>query len=302
MNIILVSKKNASRSVQITQSRIWVVTGLLTLGLMSILLLGGWAGYAIKSHANNIQAMSAQEDIQALEQQSEEYVSVMAARVAKLQARVMRLDALGARLAKGADLDDGEFDFSAEPAQGGFLPDEWAGEIVSTKELKQMVDTLDTRVQDREEQLGVLDGFIAEKQLAFNQYLSGLPVKGSVTSGYGYRIHPVTGRRAMHSGIDIAAKYSTDIVVPASGVVKFSGWKGGYGRTIDIDHGNGLVTRYAHNSMNIVEEGEAVKKGDLIGLVGSSGRSTGPHVHFEVIKNGKSVNPWHYVTPDRGHL
>jgi murein DD-endopeptidase MepM/ murein hydrolase activator NlpD len=295
MNIILIADKKTSRSFRLTKAHFGVFSGIVTLFLLSVLIMGSVAGYKLKSYALSEAQLDSEENIQVLEDQSKEYVSVMAARLAKLQARMMRLDTLGARLVEGAKLEAGEFDFSQEPGQGGFPKDEWSGDFVTQDQLNQMVDKLQVRISDREQQLGVLDGLISDKKLAFNKFFSGLPVKGAVTSGFGFRIHPITGRRSKHSGVDIAAKYYTPINVPASGVVKFSGNKGGYGRVVEVDHGNGIVTRYAHNSQNKVRVGEAVKKGDVIALVGSSGRSTGPHVHFEVLENGKAVNPFRYL-------
>ncbi|MEM8593781.1 MAG: M23 family metallopeptidase [Pseudomonadota bacterium] len=311
MKIIFIGDKQASQSLQFTQGMAWLLSGLGVLLLVSLMGIGAFFGYVVKSQMNKHDMLFGNNDsIDVLAKQSEEYVSVLAGRVAELQARMVRLDALGERLTKGADLDDGEFNFKSAPAQGGSddNPDDiWVGQTVDSSELESMIVDLNRKIDDREQQLRILDGFmanqyvptrkeVAKKQVSFNQYLLGLPVKGRISSNYGYRIHPVTGRRKMHKGIDIAAGYHTSIVAPAPGVVTFSGWKGGYGKSIDIDHGNGLVTRYAHNSRNIVKKGDVVRKGDLIGRVGSTGRSTGPHLHFEVIKDSRAVNPKKYLS------
>ncbi len=116
-----------------------------------------------------------------------------------------------------------------------------------------------------------------------------------VSSGYGWRTHPITGRRRFHDGVDIAARYGTGVYAYAEGKVTYAGWNGGYGRVVFIDHGNGLQTRYAHLSRIYVRVGERVETGEKIGAVGSSGRSTGPHLHFEVRQDGQTRNPWNYL-------
>lgn len=131
-----------------------------------------------------------------------------------------------------------------------------------------------------------------EKQLAHLESIPDLrPANGRITSGFGFRISPINRRREFHNGIDIANKTNTDIYASASGIVTFSGYNGSYGRMIMISHGNGYTTVYAHNSKNLVNVGDKVSKGDVIAKLGSTGRSTGPHVHFEIRKNGKPINP-----------
>jgi murein DD-endopeptidase MepM/ murein hydrolase activator NlpD len=124
---------------------------------------------------------------------------------------------------------------------------------------------------------------------------SGWPTRGRVTSSFGRRRHPITGRIQGHEGIDIAAPTGTPIRATANGTVRFSGTQAGYGRMVIIDHGYGLQTVYAHNSRNVVRAGQRVKRGQTIAYVGSSGTSTGPHVHYEVRLSGKPVNPRNYM-------
>ena len=109
------------------------------------------------------------------------------------------------------------------------------------------------------------------------------------------RIDPISGERAWHDGADFAGREGSDILAVASGVVSWSGYRSGYGTMVEVSHGDGLSTRYAHNQQNLVDVGDLVRRGDVIALMGSSGRSTGPHVHFEVFKNGRAVDPASYV-------
>lgn len=124
------------------------------------------------------------------------------------------------------------------------------------------------------------------------------PVKGMIMSGFGFRRDPITGQSAFHEGIDIQASFGHPIISPADGIVTFAGWQSGFGRSIEISHGNGIITRYAHLSSYNVSAGGKVTRRDIIGYVGASGRATGPHLHYEILKNGKLVNPLSYIVSD----
>lgn len=221
-------------------------------------------------------------------------VDLMAARLGEMQAEVMRLNALGERLVQMSGLDSDEFDFESPPPQGGAetgpVRDYTIKELAN--ELSRMVDL----VQDRQRKLEVLEGVILDKKLSAKAFPAGWPVhSGYISSRYGFRIHPIRKTRIFHEGIDLASPKGTPIVAVADGVVTFSGRKGGYGRIVEIRHLDGMVTRYAHNSRNFVKKGQLVHQGEKIALVGSSGASTGPHVHFEVLKDGKNVDPMPYL-------
>jgi murein DD-endopeptidase MepM/ murein hydrolase activator NlpD len=222
-------------------------------------------------------------------------LDAVAVRVGALQAEIMRINALGQRLVEMAGLDAEEFDFENPAPAGGPEGPELRRSTVSDLEhdLAKVLSELD----DRKHKLGLLETLIMERDLKRHTTPEGWPLRsgGVVTSKFGYRRHPITGRRSMHSGIDIAAKHGSDIVAMADGVVTFSGWKGGYGKIVELRHANGLETRYAHNSANLVKEGDVVRKGEKIAKLGSTGRSTGPHIHFEVRRNGEAVNPMKYL-------
>ena len=226
---------------------------------------------------------------------AEHNLEASALRIAQLQARIVRLDALGERLTKVGRLEEGEFDFSQTPAMGG---PENVVDIAGYRPPAYMdlLDGLASDIEDREQQLGVLETLLAFRKMQRDVFLAGRPVKkGWMSSRYGHRIDPITGNRAWHNGVDFAAKDGADVISVAAGVVVFSGPRSGYGKMVEINHGSGYSTRYGHHKELIVKAGDIIRKGEVIGLMGSSGRSTGPHVHFEVFKNGRVVDPSTYI-------
>lgn len=158
------------------------------------------------------------------------------------------------------------------------------------------LDRLSLRLDSREQLLEVLEQMIGERQLSEAEYLSGMPVRhGYMSSPFGRRVHPLTGRNTQHKGVDFAAKPGSDVVAVAAGVVSFSGVKSGYGNVVEISHADGYTTLYAHNKSNQVQIGDLVQRGQTIAKVGRSGRASGYHVHFEVTKHGRVVNPASYI-------
>ncbi len=222
-------------------------------------------------------------------------INAITLKMAELQARLVRLDALGERLISIADLDKGEFDFSQPPAIGG--PETAAlGKAYEPPEFVTVVNQLFDAISDREQQLDTLQALMAKRQLHDDILVAGRPVKkGWMSSRYGHRTDPFNGAIAWHGGVDFAGKLGSEIITVAAGVVIESSERGGYGGTVVINHGNGFKTLYAHNKQNLVNVGDVVKKGQLIALMGSTGRSTGPHVHFEVYKHGRRVDPATYI-------
>jgi murein DD-endopeptidase MepM/ murein hydrolase activator NlpD len=155
---------------------------------------------------------------------------------------------------------------------------------------------LSADLEVREDRLDALEELILDRQLHEDMHPGGRPLAdGWISSGFGYRSHPVTGVKEFHRGIDFAGKRGMDVSSVGAGVVTWSGKRWGYGKLVEINHGNGYVTRYAHNKKNLVDIGDTVSKDQLIALLGSTGRSTGPHVHFEVLHKGRVVNPWNFI-------
>jgi murein DD-endopeptidase MepM/ murein hydrolase activator NlpD len=224
-------------------------------------------------------------------------IDALTVRMAELQARLTRLDALGERVADVANLDKAEFDFGQRPAVGGVLDnnDSLAASFV-LPDLNTTVKSLEDKIDNREKQLDVLESLLSERKFFKEIKVDGWPVEtGWISSFYGKRTDPFHGRASWHQGIDFASKKGTNVLTVASGVVTWVGVKQGYGLAIEVNHGGGYLTRYAHNQSNTAKVGDIVRKGQAIAKVGSSGRSTGSHVHFEVYKHGRAVDPASYV-------
>ncbi len=226
---------------------------------------------------------------------AQENVEASAVRLAKLQSRIVRLDALGERLTTIVKLDEGEFDFSQPPAVGGPESDD-QNAAFSMPDYMTVLNRLSDEIESREQQLSVLETLLVDRKTQDDVFLAGRPVtKGWMSSRYGMRNDPFNGRRAWHSGVDFAGAEGSNVVTVAAGVVVFAGPRSGYGNMVEVNHGGNFSTRYGHHKELLVNVGDIVKKGQVVGLMGSSGRSTGPHVHFEVYKNGRIVDPSAYI-------
>ena len=219
---------------------------------------------------------------------AQQEVNAMAARLGELQAQANRLNALGERLTRVGQLQDGEFDFDEPVGVGG----NDTVHDMAPAELKAGVNTLEQQFAASGQQLSVLEALLFNRELDKNATPSRMPILNSyITSGFGGRADPMGGGSQYHKGIDFEADVGDPVLTVADGVVAFAGVKSGYGNVVDVDHGNGYVTRYAHNSRLVVRVGDLVRVGQEIAKAGSTGRSTGAHVHFEVWENGRVVNP-----------
>jgi len=237
--------------------------------------------------------------IQNTRQKTEDTLDALAIRIGQMNARVIRLDALGRRLTDMADLTDGEFDFDSVPAMGGPEEPYATGSNIAVPEVLAAMTELSSRLDNREAQLGVLESVLMNKNLSDRVYPQGRPVKsGWMSSYFGKRTDPFTGKQANHRGVDFAGKAGAEISTVADGVVTWSSTRYGFGKLVEINHGNGYSTRYAHNSENLVAVGDEVRKGQIVALMGATGRATGPNLHFEVLRNGKRVNPVTFIRRD----
>ena len=303
MNIILLAKKQ-QRPVKIHLSRTRAVVLLLAVLLIPLSLASYMGFYLGGEYGQTAVALNGNDAVKpdgAASKQSprevQETINALTARLGALQAQVIRLNALGKRLVGVAGLEKGEFDFSSPPPQGGpEQPNVLTETPLPLPTLRQDVDRLNRQLNDRQEQLSILDTVFRHRSLLDEVLPKGRPVRdGWISSYYGYRTNPFTGGREWHPGVDIAGKMGEPVVAVAAGIVIYASKDGGYGNLVEINHGNGFVTRYGHNSKILVKVGQTVSKGQEISLMGSTGRSTGPHVHFEVWRSGVRVNPIKYL-------
>lgn len=268
--------------------------GMLTYRIHVLLDRYGGAEDRISQYAKELAQQT--RSIAAAKQEAATHLNALARRLGQLQAQVLRLNALGGRLTHMAGLDDKEFNFDADVAQGG--PE--AGGGGSGLEVTASLERLSADINASEARLKALETLLLDRRLTDAVTPAGWPAEGGfVSSGFGQRADPFTGRIAFHEGVDIATKLGSPIHAMADGVVSFVGEKSQYGRTVEITHARGLVTRYAHTLSFLVKVGDKVARGDAIALVGSSGRSTGPHVHVEVLREGRQVNPAGYLRAAR---
>ena len=236
-------------------------------------------------------------DLSVVRSQMQGKVDALAARVGTLNAHLIRLDALGRRVTDLAGLDRGEFDFDRPPPAGGPEGEEFPAGSAQVPELTDALDTLESQLVDRQQQFAVLESLMSTRSLGERALPGGWPIIGGwITSHFGHRSDPFTGRGAFHAGVDFTAPKGTQVIATGPGFVSFSGVKTGYGYVVEITHPTGYLTRYGHNSRNLVSEGQTVQKGEPIAVIGSTGRSTGTHVHFEVVRDGNTVNPMKYLS------
>lgn len=217
-------------------------------------------------------------------------LNALSVKLGQMQAQLVRLDALGGRLAKSAGVKPEEFRFGEVPGQGGAESSLPVREL-SLGDFKQQLAALAYNLTDRSDKLTVMESLLLQDSLKKRAIPSLAPVATWHSSNYGWRIDPFTGKQAFHEGVDFMAGAGTPVMAAASGIVVYSAYHPQYGNMVEIDHGNGLTSRYAHASALLVKAGEAVLKGQRVALVGSTGRSTGPHLHFEVRQNGAPLNP-----------
>jgi murein DD-endopeptidase MepM/ murein hydrolase activator NlpD len=264
-----------------------VASILLSTGL--VLGLGASVGFAGVRTAQLQSKVAKQEaELAASRAASQREINALAARLGELQAQANRLNALGERLTRAGQLQDGEFDFDQPVPTGGPGP----VRDMPRNELDRELTALEREYAASGQQLSVMEALLFNRELDRNAVPSRDPINNSyITSGFGGRADPIVGGHQFHKGIDFKANKGDPVLAVADGVVSYSGVRSGYGNVVEIDHGNGYVTRYAHNSRLLGRVGDLVRAGQQIAKAGSTGRSTGAHVHFEVWEKGRVVNP-----------
>lgn len=307
MKVILVDQRHGHTKTIVLKG--WV-KGLLSLCLLGAPVALGYFGYQLAISQNSLffseetaeswqrQLQVQSEQLEEIKQDSEQQLDALTLRLGMLQARLVRLDAVGERITDIADLDTDEFDFSQPVPLGGPSNDFTSyTRNYSSTDVLAAVDQLERQLEDRQQQLEILENLMVDRKIQSDVFIAGRPLDGGwIASRFGQRPDPFTGRMSFHAGLDFTTGRSgAEINTVAAGVVTWSGPRSGYGLMVEVNHGNGFTTRYAHSEKLLVEVGDVVKKGQNIALVGSTGRSTGPHVHFEVYKNGRVVDPAAYI-------
>jgi murein DD-endopeptidase MepM/ murein hydrolase activator NlpD len=301
---ILQRSPQGMRSIKLKNRYLYSLFGLLILLPISS-GLGGYFFAVAQSESADVQQITIDnwkkeisnqwKELELAKNTSQQQLNALTARLGMMQAHVRRLDAAGERVVSIAGLDAKEFNFDEKPAIGG--PEKFAvSDTTNIPQLFASLNKIDQQLNSREQQLSVLESLLMDKHMGVERYISGRPIrKGWLSSYYGERNDPFTGKPAWHGGIDFAGKEDSDVLSTAAGVVSWVGDRYGYGLLIEINHGDGIVTRYGHNKKAMVKKGDVISKGQVISKMGNSGRSTGAHVHYEVIKNGKITNPLPYI-------
>lgn len=277
--------------------------------LMAILATSGWVWHfhsvvdaeraQVESQLKDVRAQYQAHitELASLKDKAKYQLNAVQSKVGELQGQVNRINAFSEELAKVASIPQSKFNFLAPSAVGGLLHE--AAEISETASaatLMQQMDDLILQLDGQEQKMALLESLLLNHNIEKNTYLSGRPTRsGWLSSYYGMRKDPFTGLPADHKGIDFAGKQGDVVIATGSGVISWAGERYGYGQLVEIDHGDGFKTRYGHNETLLVEAGDVVDKGQVIAKMGSSGRSTGPHVHYEILKNGHQINPLKYV-------
>ena len=291
MRIIFVNEKGASKSFRGFVLLSWAA--LLGLVLGSVSFVNDWQNPDLS--ATGLQLMkdelsSQQAELREIEKNANRRNSAISTELAGMQSSLWEIEAIASSLSALVELPQEEFNFDPAVSQGGSSQE--PARKLDWPDLEAQLRQFQLKLERRQKELRVLDNIVKEKKSEKDSVLRGKPVKrGWYSSAFGRRMDPITGRPAWHAGVDFAGKLGSDVIAVASGVVVFSGRKDGYGNLVEIDHGNGVMTRYGHHDELKVEVGDFVKRGEVIGLMGNSGRSTGPHVHLEVLRDGRAVNP-----------
>lgn len=294
--LILPDATSPARKLHVTSSVITAVSSVLAIAVLA------FAFFLYQYVSLNVRML----EMRQLRQEAGDR-NVLAAKVSQLEGELLRLRDLDRKLRVVAGLDKGEEQQPAMAIGGAETQSRSALLDALKQQTGRLVDwvtrdleTLGQEITSRERSFRELKVLLEEKRSLLASTPTIWPVKGLMTAGYGYRSSPFTGQREMHEGLDVAAPHGSPIVATADGVVSFSGLLSAFGSVVFINHGHGFTTFYAHNSSNRVKEGQMVKRGEVIAYVGTSGRTTGPHVHYEVQVNGVTVNPMKYIIDQSG--
>ncbi|MCO4321471.1 M23 family metallopeptidase [Aliidiomarina quisquiliarum] len=299
---ILYKGRKVRFEINLSQRRLLTILGITLFLLLSY--YQPWQGRTInpevaqqRIHEEQLRLAMESEAIKEVRSQVQRELSAMTMKMGELQGQLMRLEAFGQRLSAAADIDEGEFFFSDPLPLGGPESNLSQWPVVTEHSLLSGLDQMLEQLEDRQKQLHLLESVMVNHHIEEARFIAGRPIStGWLASQYGIRRDPFTGNPTMHRGIDYAAAIGTVVAVTGAGIVTYAGRRSAYGNMVEVDHGAGLRTRYAHLDSYTVEVGEVVTRGQEIGQVGQTGRATGPHVHYEVLQNGRHLNPAEYVT------
>jgi len=300
MNLIFFSKsRGRAHHLNLSHPVTLTLLCILGLGVLAGAFMGGLKlgvrGATLGALGDPALVASERAELAAMKVRLQERIDGLAVRMGVLNAHLVRLNALGKRLTQMANLNNHEFDFDHDPPMGG--PEgESSGRGAEVPDLSQMINQFDRRLDFRTTQFAALENVLLGRELTADLRPTGRPVlAGYISSYFGERMDPFNGEEAFHKGLDFASDAGTDVLAVGQGVVTWAGAREGYGVLVEVNHGNGFLTRYAHNSKVLVNKGDTVQRGQAIAVVGSTGRSTGPHVHFEVLKDGRQIDPMTFV-------
>jgi murein DD-endopeptidase MepM/ murein hydrolase activator NlpD len=300
MNVIFFSRREGiARQINLSHPVVLSTLTLLGLGLLAtVFMVGmrvGQSGISQWSRGPNAALRAEQAEVAGLKSQLQDKVDALSIRLGVINAHLIRLNALGKRLTQMANISSHEFDFDNDPPLGGPESD-GVGRGAQVPVVTSMIDDLNRRVDSRSAQLSELENVILGRQLSAEIKPSGRPVReGYISSYYGERMDPFNGEEAFHKGLDFASDAGSDVLAVAAGIVTFAGPREGYGYMVEINHGNGYVTRYGHAARTLVTVGDEVERGQAVAVVGSTGPSNGPQVHIEFVKEGRQIDPKAFV-------
>jgi murein DD-endopeptidase MepM/ murein hydrolase activator NlpD len=296
MQLIITDARFRSRSIQLSGARLAAAVLALSLCLMLVsaglyhwvFLKGAREGWPVIS---TLVHLVTKDEVAQSERFMRENIDLMAKRVGEMQAKMLQLESLGERVSGLAGINPA--DIKGKPGQGGVLV---GGRDLTMEELQAALTGLDLVADQRVDVMTVIESRLFEQKIKRSMVPTEHPVKDvPLGSDFGWRIDPFTGRSALHSGLDFPAEVGTPILAAAGGVVVAQQYHPQYGNMVEVDHGNDLVTRYAHASKVMVKQGDLVKRGQKIAEVGSTGRSTGAHLHFEVLVQGVPQDPQKFL-------
>lgn len=302
MQVILLHPRFNARTVTLSR---WHLLFAALVFVASVFCAAALLYYVTLRHATDVKlpfvsdiaASANQDDTLRKEKYIKENLAAMATRIGEMQAQLMRLDALGERVQTLAGVKPQEFNFRERPGQGGALPTRFAQPALSMNEFQRMLDAMARDIETRADYMNVVESTLLNQKIKARLLPTIQPVNvGYNASGFGWRVDPVRGRSAFHEGIDFAAATGTPILAAAGGVVIGAEFHSQYGNLLEIDHGNDIVTRYAHASRLLKKVGDIVRRGEHVADIGSTGRSTGPHLHFEVLVKGIPQDPHKFLS------